>query len=707
MQSLLGPDKILGSSTRKVDASSFSKFMMGSGQNPLQNNSFNNIVNFNRTKIDPGVSSAPSLINSISNVVNNLKTEAQNEVKIITQNLIQNVNKNIANIVNNLKSETQNEIKNISNVISNLKSETQNEIKNISQRLIQNSKTINQNSFINLQDKIQNTLNSTIQNFTQDYQKKIQEAIDNKPSNILKNFLGLYKNVVDYITFFGDPKNNKRIETSFKSLRKIFNESFDTALVIRQAIVRIVRQLSNLPSASGNAPDLNLDVNVPGGKLKQSGASSIGKFARSPMGKALAIGGAVAGGVGLGVAGSSMIEDAKRRQEEKLRTNIQVKGRESGQTVPESLMDSLEKIIENFSDAIKRLVEASKKKSGVGMSSSTPSSPSAPPGPPGSLPSTSGVGTQEQQAMLKAIRFAEGTPKSYGTIFGGNVVKELEEGKLTVQEVINMAGTGRLPKRLGGGAIPGYGSGSKATGAYQFMPPTLEDLIRKGALNPNELFTPQVQDRAALQLATDKGVTAELLKREGFSANVSNKLSPVWAAVPKLGGGSYYPDQSAKSLSDIQKIYNQSLNESKQRQSTEQLNRPNIQTPLQGKPQDGPGITTSRGGAQETSSITPNSQTTPSVAVVSAPPVPPVPSNITQSPSTSATRGSGSSSEIASLNNVIPITIPDTQQSPGANVVAEASGGTANSVIAFLEPFDFSQPNQCLALAYCNVMQIV
>lgn len=172
--------------------------------------------------------------------------------------------------------------------------------------------------------------------------------------------------------------------------------------------------------------------------------------------------------------------------------------------------------------------------------------------------STSGYGTKEQQALLKALRFAEGTTKSYGTIFGGNVVNELAEGKLTVQETINMADTGRLPQRLGGRQIPGYGKGSKATGAYQFMPGTLEGLIRNGVLKPNELFTPETQDRAALALASARGVTADVLKKEGLSPRVSAKLAPEWASVPTLSGRSYW-GQSVKSLSALQKIYQQGL----------------------------------------------------------------------------------------------------------------------------------------------------
>ncbi len=178
--------------------------------------------------------------------------------------------------------------------------------------------------------------------------------------------------------------------------------------------------------------------------------------------------------------------------------------------------------------------------------------------PGGPSSSVSGYGTPQEQALLKTLRFAEGTTKSYGTIFGGNVVKELSEGKLTVQETINMADTGRLPQRLGGGKIPGYGSGSKATGAYQFMPFTLESLIESGDLNPNEPFTPEVQDRAALALAKRRGVTAQMLQSEGFSQRVSSLLAPEWASVPVASGKSFY-GQPVKSLSSLQKTYKESL----------------------------------------------------------------------------------------------------------------------------------------------------
>lgn len=171
---------------------------------------------------------------------------------------------------------------------------------------------------------------------------------------------------------------------------------------------------------------------------------------------------------------------------------------------------------------------------------------------------TSGTGTPEQQAMLKAIRFAEGTTKSYGVISGGDVVPELAEGKLTVKEVINMGNTSRLPSRFGGRKVNYKWSG--ATGAYQFMPDTLNGLVSSGVVGANELLTPQKQDELAIYLAKRRGVTDALLKKEGMSQKVSDLLAPEWASFPysPKGGKSYY-GQSYKPISQIKNVYESSL----------------------------------------------------------------------------------------------------------------------------------------------------
>ena len=161
-------------------------------------------------------------------------------------------------------------------------------------------------------------------------------------------------------------------------------------------------------------------------------------------------------------------------------------------------------------------------------------------------------GTPEQRALLDAIAFAEGTTRSYGVVSGGAINKDLEEGKLTVREVIALGNSYGTP-----------GSQHKwsgATGRYQFMPFTLNGLVARGKLKYDQLFTPALQDIAALMLIERRGVTNAMLKREGISVRVSDLLAPEFAPFPysPAGGKSYY-GQSVKRLEDIQKVYNQSL----------------------------------------------------------------------------------------------------------------------------------------------------
>lgn len=143
----------------------------------------------------------------------------------------------------------------------------------------------------------------------------------------------------------------------------------------------------------------------------------------------------------------------------------------------------------------------------------------------------------EKRALLRTLQWAEGTEnKGYGTIYGGEVVPEIAQGLLTVQEMINMADTNKLPDRLGGRRI-NFGSGSKAAASYQFMPGTLEDLIRQGVLRPNQQFTPQVQDMAALALT---GLSEDVLNSK-LTDRDWDKLAPTWASIPLSSTGrSYY-----------------------------------------------------------------------------------------------------------------------------------------------------------------------
>ena len=504
-KSFINPQKITGNGTKAAAPEAFSNFMTGgaSSGSSVSTGAANNISNFSRGNVSVEGSS-PNLTPLITN---------------ISTSIVNNVDNSISNTLNSFKTQIQ-------SVIGGL------------------------------QNQAQSNLTAVIQNFTKDYQQRIQNKEDNKPSNVLKGFLGLYQNAINFVTFFGDSKNNKKIETSLKSLRKMFDESFNTAMVIRQTINKIVRQLSNLPSASASSGGLNLDVNVPGGPLKQAGRASISKFIRGGGGKLLGAGVAGVGAVGIGMMG---MQAAKASQEEKLASTAK-KGID-GEDKSNDFMKGLNDIIERFSDSINSLLGVKKNTSGGG--GGAPGGGGSPGGgsPGGEIQTSGKAGTQEQQALLKSISFAEGTTKSYGTIFGGKNVPELEKGELTVREVYDMMNSGTLK-----GRNVGYSSGSRATGRYQFMPDTLSDIVKSGDIKWEEKFTPEVQDRAILsRISNFRGVTPELLKKEGLSANVSNKLAPEFASFPTTSGSSYY-GQPVKKLKDIQNVYTQDLNT--QRHST-------------------------------------------------------------------------------------------------------------------------------------------
>jgi murein DD-endopeptidase MepM/ murein hydrolase activator NlpD len=147
------------------------------------------------------------------------------------------------------------------------------------------------------------------------------------------------------------------------------------------------------------------------------------------------------------------------------------------------------------------------------------------------------VGTQEQRAMLDAIAFAEGTRDQpnggYKTLFGFEQFSDYS----------------RHPDRV----VRKGGYASAAAGRYQFMPGTFNRLAKKLGLKD---FSPQSQDRAALELAKELGITPEVLRREGMSPKVSALLGRQWASFP---GKTIGLDQPTKKLKEIQKAYNISL----------------------------------------------------------------------------------------------------------------------------------------------------
>jgi methionyl-tRNA synthetase len=103
-----------------------------------------------------------------------------------------------------------------------------------------------QNNLESINQNVNNIVNQTLRSFGQDYQNRLKQIDDNKPNNILSNFLSLYQQAIEYIQFLGNRKNIKSLGDNLKELQRVFTETFEVAKIVRQTIVKIVKQIKIL-----------------------------------------------------------------------------------------------------------------------------------------------------------------------------------------------------------------------------------------------------------------------------------------------------------------------------------------------------------------------------------------------------------------------------------------------------------------------------
>ena len=231
-------------------------------------------------------------------------------------------------------------------------------------------KTLSSNILTNVENRVQsinqnvnNIVNQSLKTFGQDYQNRIKQVDDAKPSGILANFLKLYQQAIGFIQFLGNRKNVKTLGDNLQVLQRIFTETFEVAKIIRQTIIKIVKQLSNLPTASTGGGGLNLDIKVPGGPLRRSAPKGV-----MNMLKMVGTGTAIAGAGALGTKVVSGMMDI---------------GGEEVQAVPGPGSEGLSgPILDRFNAILERFDAA--------ISSMTKKPPAAPKAPAG------GSGTQEK-----------------------------------------------------------------------------------------------------------------------------------------------------------------------------------------------------------------------------------------------------------------------------------------------------------------------
>ena len=227
----------------------------------------------------------------------------------------------------------------------------------------------------NINNNVTSTINKTLQGFSADYQRRLKQVDDAKPIGILGKFLTVYKTSLGFIQFFGNKKNIDKVRDNLDALKKSFTESFEVAKLIRQVIIKIVKQLSNLPVASpSGGGGLNLDVDIPGGGLKKSAPRGLGRMMRG-KGKMLALG---AGALGLGAAGAGAVNA--------LSDSPQAQAAGTSPEIPGDIADRFSSIVDRFANAISKLFENTKQKPKQQQSSGSSGGATKPPGktkPPG------------------------------------------------------------------------------------------------------------------------------------------------------------------------------------------------------------------------------------------------------------------------------------------------------------------------------------
>ena len=229
-------------------------------------------------------------------------------------------------------------------------------VKSISTGIVSNFN--NQAQTIN--NSVTNIISKSIGNFSKDYQDRIKKVDEAKPTGVLQKILGLYRDVIGFIQFFGKRKFVEGLRDNLKALQKSFTDSFEVAKLIRQVIIKIVKQLSNLPKTSpSGGGGINLDIDVPGGGLKKTAPRGLGGRMRGMgRGKMLALG---AGALGLGAAGAAATNA--------LSNSDAIQPGSPAPEIPGNLLDGLTAVIDRFSKAIDSLVKGSSGKKSSGSSS--------------------------------------------------------------------------------------------------------------------------------------------------------------------------------------------------------------------------------------------------------------------------------------------------------------------------------------------------
>lgn len=143
----------------------------------------------------------------------------------------------------------------------------------------------------------------------------------------------------------------------------------------------------------------------------------------------------------------------------------------------------------------------------------------------GDLPKASDSIPVSAMVLLNFIGDIE-APQGYDTIYGNK--------QSTLRTPVTKMTVGSLLKVM---PVWSRKHGSSATGRYQFMKHTLEDLIAQKALKTSEVFTKRVQDRLAYFLLNRRRFDRYVASPPTISRNeFGRNLAKEWASLPVLVG---------------------------------------------------------------------------------------------------------------------------------------------------------------------------
>ena len=347
-----------------------------------------------------------------------------------------------------------------------------------------------------INSSVTNIINKSIGNFSKDYQDRIKKVDEAKPTGVLQKVLGLYRDVINFVQFFGRRKFIDGLRDNLKALQTSFSESFDVAKSIRQVIIKIVKQLSNLPKTSpSGGGGINLDVDVPGGGLKKTAPRGLNRrMGRRGM---FALG---AGALGLGAAGAAATNA--------LSNSDAIQPGSPAPEIPGNLVDSLSSIIDRFASAIDRLVKGSsskkKSESSSGSGGGSAGNVEKPKETPGDT-----SGENYGSAGAQAVKNFAAT-QGYSPEFTSGLLSTIDKE------------SGFNPYAIGdGGNSYGLFQMNNAAGRRQ---PFLDFLEKGGVKNPKELFLNPNSEKAKKEKDKVFNLTLEYMMQREQGTQIARDL---------------------------------------------------------------------------------------------------------------------------------------------------------------------------------------